>query len=365
MSTMNIVKNGMLILTQLAKTSPQIFSSLKVGDLVDGTVIEKGSRALLVDLGRHGTGVVYRGELQNARELVKTLEIGSAIHAKIIEIDNDEGFIELSLSEAGKQKAWGEVDDIRGKDEAFTVKITGFNKGGLIASVKGIPAFLPVSQLSGEHYPKVASGERAEIGSALQKLVGTELLVKVIDSNPRAGKLIISEKEATEISSRELVKNYTVGQVIDGVVSGVADFGAFVKFVDNPSVEGLIHVSELDYRIVENPKDVVKVDDVIKAKIVDIKDGKISLSLKALKTDPWLTVANKYAEGQEVSGKVYMFNPFGAIINLDETYQGYIHVTEFGGAEEMKKHLAIGKEYAFVVESLKPQERKIALKLKK
>ena len=218
----------------------------------------------------------------------------------------------------------GRVDELRGKDEAFTVKITGFNKGGLITSVKGIPAFLPVSQLAADHYPKAVSAERTEIGVALQKLVGEEISVKVIDANPRMGKLILSEKEATEISSRELAKNYEVGQVVDGLVSGVADFGVFVKFVDNPAVEGLIHVSELDYRIIENPKDVVKVDDVVKAKIMDIKDGKISLSLKAMKVDPWLVVADTYSENQGVKGKVYMFNPFGAIINLDETYQGYV-----------------------------------------
>ncbi|MEK7089899.1 MAG: S1 RNA-binding domain-containing protein [Patescibacteria group bacterium] len=362
---MNIAKNGTLILTQLTKTSPQIFSSVKVGDLVDGTVLDKSSRALLVDLGRHGTGVVYRGELQNARELVKSLDTGSPIHAKVIEVDNDDGFIELSLSEAGKQKAWGEVDELRGKDEAFTVKITGFNKGGLITSVKGIPAFLPVSQLAADHYPKAVSAERTEIGVALQKLVGEEISVKVIDANPRMGKLILSEKEATEISSRELAKNYEVGQVVDGLVSGVADFGVFVKFVDNPAVEGLIHVSELDYRIIENPKDVVKVDDVVKAKIMDIKDGKISLSLKAMKVDPWLVVADTYSENQGVKGKVYMFNPFGAIINLDETYQGYVHVTEFGSVEEMKKHLAVGNEYSFVIDAVKPTERKITLKMKK
>jgi small subunit ribosomal protein S1 len=362
---MNIVKNGMLILNQLAKSNPQIFSSIKVGDLVEGEVFDKGSRVMLVDLGRHGTGAVYRGELQNARELVKSVDIGGKIHAKVLEVDNEDGYVELSLAEAGKQKAWGEVDELKGKDEAFVVKITGFNKGGLIANIKGISAFLPVSQLSGEHYPKATTAERTEIGSALQRLVGTELSVKIIDANVRTGKLIISEKEATEISSRELVKNYQVGQTIEGIVSGVADFGAFVKFVDNPAVEGLVHVSELDYRIVENPKDVVKVDEVIKAKIIEIKDGKISLSLKALKEDPWTIVMNKYKEGQEITGKVYLFNPFGAVINLDDTYQGYVHVTEFGGAEEMRKSLTVGKEYPFTIESVKPQERRISLKAKK
>ncbi len=362
---MNIVKNGMLILNQLSKSAPQVFSSIKVGDLVEGTVFSKGSRMLLVDLGRHGTGAVYRGELQNARELVKSVGLGGKIHAKVLEVDNEDGYVELSLAEAGKQKAWGEVDELKGKDEAFTVRVTGFNKGGLIANVKGLAAFLPVSQLAGEHYPKATTAERTEVTSALQRMVGMDITVKIIDANVRTGKLIISEKEATEVSSRELAKNYTVGQVIEGIISGVADFGAFVKFTDNPAVEGLIHVSELDYRIVENPKDVVKVDEVVKAKIIEIKDGKISLSLKALKEDPWTVVMNHYKEGQEVTGKVYMFNPFGAIVSLDNTYQGYVHVTEFGGAEEMRKVLAVGKEHKFTIDSVKPQERRIILKAKK
>ncbi|MFA6364998.1 MAG: S1 RNA-binding domain-containing protein [Candidatus Paceibacterota bacterium] len=362
---MNTVKNGTLILAQLVKTNPQAFSSIKTGDLVEGTVMEKGSRMILVDLGRHGTGVVYRGELQNARELVKGLEIGGKMHAKVLEIDNKDGYVELSLAEAGRQKSWGEIDELKGKDEAFSIKITGSNKGGLMANVRGVSAFLPVSQLANEHYPKITSAEKVEVTSALQKLVGQELMVKIIDANPRTGKLILSEKEATEVSSKELVKNYEVGQVIEGIVSGVADFGVFVKFTDNPAVEGLVHVSELDYRIIENPKDVVAVDEVIKAKIMDIKDGKISLSLKALKEDPWPSVEKQYKEGQEVMGKVYLFNPFGAIINLDSVFQGYVHVTEFGGAEEMKKRLSIGKEYPFVIESIKPQDRRIALKPKK
>ncbi len=362
---MNTVKNGTLILAQLAKTNPQVFSSVKQGDIVEGTVLEKGSRMVIVDLGKHGTGAVYRGELQNARELIKSVEIGGKINAKVLEVDNDEGYIELSLAEAGRQKAWGEIDELKGRDEAFTVKITGANKGGLTANLKGIQAFLPVSQLSNEHYPKATTAEKTEVTAALQGLIGQELSVKIIDANPRTGKLIVSEKEATEVSSKELAKNYQVGQVVEGIISGVADFGAFVKFTDNPAVEGLIHVSELDYRIVENPKDVVKIDEVVKAKITDIREGKISLSLKALKEDPWPSVGERYKEGQETTGKVYLFNPFGAVVNLDETYQGYVHVTEFGGAEEMKKHLALGKEFTFVIDSIKPQERRITLKPKK
>ncbi len=362
---MNIVKNGMLLLAQLVKTAPQLFSPLKVGDLVEGKIIEKSSNCLLIDLGRHGTGVVYRGELQNARDLVKSVEVGGIINGKIVEIDNEQGYIELSLTEAGRQKAWQEIDETKGKDEAFMVKPTGYNKGGLIVSVKGIGAFLPVSQLSNDHYPKLGVGDKTEIASALQKLVGEEISVKIIDANQRNGKLIVSEKEAVEVSSRELVKNYEVGQVVEVIVSGVADFGVFVKFVDNPAVEGLIHVSELDYRVVENPKEIVKVDEVVKAKIVEIKDGKISLSLKTLKEDPWQVNAARYKEGEAVQGTVYMFNPFGAIINLDSEMQGYVHVTDFGGADEMKKELTVQKEYAFIIVSVKPDEKRITLKLVK
>ncbi|MFA5870495.1 MAG: S1 RNA-binding domain-containing protein [Candidatus Paceibacterota bacterium] len=362
---MNIVKNGMLMLAQLVKTAPQLFSPLKVGDLVEGKIIEKSSNRILLDLGKNGTGVVYRGELQNARDLVRSVECGGVINGKVVEIDNGEGYVELSLTEAGRQKAWQEIDELKGKDEAFAVKPTGYNKGGLIVNIRGVGAFLPVSQLSIDHYPKIGVGDRTDIASALQKLVGEEIIVKIIDANQRNGKLIVSEKEAVEISSRELVKNYSVGQVIEAIVSGVADFGVFVKFVDNPSVEGLIHVSELDYCVVENPKEIVKIDEVIKAKIMEIKDGKISLSIKVLKEDPWAASAERYKEGLTVQGTVYMFNPFGAVINIDKETQGYVHVTDFGGAEEMKKELIPQKEYTFVVESIKPEERRINLKLVK
>lgn len=349
---------------ELVKTETSAFGVLKVGDIVEGTLLEKGARRLLVDLGRHGVGVVYRGELMGARSAIKDLAPGAALHAKVVEVDNEEGYVELSIAEAGRQKAWAAVAELKEKGEPLTVKVVGANKGGLTTELEGLPAFIPVSQLAPEHYPRVVSEDKSEIGTALQTLVGTELTVKLIDANPRTGKLILSEREASEVSTRELVKNYTEGQVVEGIVSGIADFGVFVRFTDNPSVEGLIHVSELDYRMVENPKEVVKVDEAVKAKIVEIKDGKISLSLKALKEDPWTTAAERYPVGTEVRGMVYSTNPFGALVNFEDL-QGQIHVTEFGGIEEMKKHLVAGKSYVFVVQDVKPAERRVLLKLKK
>lgn len=347
------------------KDKPELFSVLKAGDLVEGVVLEKGASSMVIDLGRHGTGMVYRGEIQNAKEAVKNLKIGDPIHAKVIEVDNEEGMVELSLTEAGRQKAWAEIQELQEREEIIKIKIKNANRGGLVADLNGIPAFLPVSQLSGEHYPRISTEDKNQIMTELQKLIGMELEAKIIDANPRTGKLIISEKAAVEVSVKELAKNYEVGQVIEGVVSGVADFGAFIKFTDNPGVEGLIHISELSHQMIENPKEVINVDDAVKAKIIEIKDGRISLSLKALQTDPWDKVADKYKEGETVKGKVYAFHPYGAIVNLGDGIQGQIHVSEFGGVPEMKKELVSGENYEFKIESLKPEEKRIALKLVK
>lgn len=350
---------------QFAKTKPELFSVLKNGDLVQGKVIEKGANAITVDLGRHGLGVVYREEIQNAREAVRNLKVGDVVHAKVVEVDNEEGVVELSLTEAGKQKAWTEVQELQEKDEPIKIKVLGSNRGGLIAEIAGLTAFLPVSQLSTEHYPLKTSDDKNTAAEILEKLIGKELDVKIIDVNSRLNKLIVSERAASEISVKELVKNYEVGQVIEGIVSGVADFGVFVRFTDNPAVEGLIHVSELSHKMIENPKEVVNVDDVVKAKIIDIKDGKISLSLKALQRNPWETAAEIYRAGEAVRGKIYAFHPFGAIVDLEGGLQGQIHVSEFGGVDEMKEKLSVGKEYDFVAEDVKPEERRITLKLKK
>ncbi|MCL4391809.1 S1 RNA-binding domain-containing protein [Patescibacteria group bacterium] len=362
--TINI-KNGGGLIGEILKTNHSFLPTLRVGDLVEGKILEKGSAKLFIDLGKYGTGAVYRGELQNAKEYVKNLNIGDAVHAKVIDIDNDEGLVELSLSEADKQKSWTEVQELKEKEEILKVKVAGFNKGGLMAEVRGLSAFLPVSQLSQDHYPKVSEEEKSKILQSLQLLVGSELEVKIIDVNPRTSKLIVSEKAVQELSARDLAKNYTVGQVIEGIISGVADFGAFLRFTDNPAVEGFVHVSEIDWRIIENPKEVLKVDEVVKAKIVDIKDGRISLSLKALKEDPWTKVSEYFKDRDEVTGTVYSLNQFGAVVNLDHGFQGIIRVTEFGGVPEMKKELSQGEQYSFIIENVKPTERRINLKLKK
>ncbi len=354
-------------LTQALKNDLQTAEWPKEGSVAEATLIKKLPRRAYFDLGRFGSGIVFGAELQNAKEIIRNLEPGAKIPAKILELDGEEGCIELSLSEAGKQKLWQQVKELAEAGEVVKVKISAANAGGLMANLGDIDlkAFLPVSQLSLDHYPRVTENDRQKIAEELKKFVGQELSVKIIDVNPRLNKIIISEREVLSANVKELLTKYAVGQTVDAVVSGIADFGVFVRFTDNPEIEGMVHISELDHRLIDSPKEIVKVNDQLKVKIIDIKEGRVFLSLKALKEDPWTEIAAKFSAGQEVSGALYKFNPFGADITLEGGAQGLIHISEYGGQDEMKAALTRGNQHKFVIDYIKHEEKRIVLKLKK
>lgn len=350
---------------QLLKNEVDCLNIPKEGDLVEGEFIEMGAKKAFFDLKRSGTGIIFGVEFVNAQDVIRNLQSGEKILAKIIDPENDQGYVELSLTEADKQKSWQVIKELHESGEIISAKIINANAGGLITEVQGIKAFLPVSQLSEEHYPKVDEADRAKIAEELKKLVNQDLNIKIIDFNSRTGKLIISERELQTANAKEILDRFKVDDLVDCIVSGITDFGVFVKFADNPNLEGMVHISELDHRLIESPKELVKLNDVLRLKIVEIKDGRISLSLKALKENPWDKVADKYKAGEAVLGTVVRFNPFGAFVTLDPEIQGLIHVSQFGSVEEMKKQLELSKNYQFMIELVKPQEKRIILKLKK
>lgn len=365
MSTLD-EKSGSTALTQALKTELSTADWPKEGSVIEVSLIKKSSRKAYFDMGRFGTGVLYGAEMINAKETVRNLNTGDKLNAKIVALDGEEGLIELSLSEADKQKLWQRAKDLAELGETIVAKVAGANAGGLMVLLEGeIKAFLPVSQLSLDHYPKVQDGDRQKITDELKKFIGQELNVKIIDVNVRASKIIVSEREVFSANVKEFLTSYNVGQIVDCIVSGVADFGVFVRFADNPQIEGMIHISELDYKLIENPKDIVKVNDSLKAKIVDIKDGRVFLSLKALKEDPWEKSGENLKVGGVIQGRVHKFNPFGAVVALEGDLQGMVHISEFGGQEEMKHALAIGQSYPFIIDSIKSEEKRIMLKLKK
>ena len=354
-------------LAQILKSELQSGDWPREGNVVEATLIKKQTRATYFDLGRFGTGIVYGVEAMNAREILRNMKPGDKLPAKIVSLDGEGGYIELSLAEAGKQKLWQQAKDLSEAGEVVKAKVSSTNAGGLTVDIAGInlKAFLPVSQLSVDHYPRVIEGDRQKIADELKKFIGQELDVKIIDINPRSNKIIVSEREVLSANIKELLNKYTVGQLVDGLVSGIADFGVFVRFIDNPEIEGMIHISELDHRLVDNPKEIVKVNDQIKVKIIEIKEGRVFLSLKALKSDPWEKISELYKEGQEVTGQLYKDNPFGAVINLDGGFQGLIHISEFGSQEEVKTALPLQSSHKFLIDSIKPDEKRIVLKLKK
>lgn len=336
----------------------------KIGAAVEGAVLGKENAQLFVDLGAMGVGVVYGREYSAAQNMIKGMRPGDTVSGKVVDIDNERGYIELSLQEAGNEKLWSELKRMRIEDTTLELPVKKANTGGLILEYAGIEGFMPTSQLSLEHYPRVEGGDKEKIFKELQKLIGKTLQVKIFDLNPDESKLIFSEKWRDEEEVRRTLAQYKVGDAVEGTITGVVDFGAFMKIKDT-ELEGLIHLSEIDWTLVENPRNVVKVGDAVKAKIIDIQGDKVSLSLKQLKEDPWLKLAERYQKGAALKGKVTKFNPFGAFVHVEDGVQGLIHVSEFGTEAEMKKALTVGNEYMFTVLLFDSKEHKMYLSMAK
>lgn len=252
----------------------------KAGEILEAKVLNRGKNALFFDLGVKGIGVVYGREFLEAKDIIKGLKPGDATFAKVLAQENDDGYRELSLIQAGQEMSWDQLLKTKEQGEVLEVQVKTANKGGVICPVSGIPAFLPASQLSAENYPKVEGADPAKIAQELQKLVGKKLKVKIFDINPREKKLILSEKLIKRDKVEEELANYKVGDAVEGEISGVTSFGVFIKFGQN--LEGLIHTSEIprEQKQEENLTNLLKVGQKVKAKIIEIAEGRIYLSMK-------------------------------------------------------------------------------------
>lgn len=338
------------------------FRLLKEGDIVEGPIIARDGSEVYIDLGFGGTGIVYGREYYEAQDKLKEKNKGDIISAKIVELENEQGFRELSLSEAGRQTSWQKLTKLKESQELIPVKIIDANRGGLMIEKEGVGGFLPVSQLAPSHYPRVEGGDKEKILRELQRFIGENMEVRILDVDQRQNKFIVSEKAGEEESIKKALAKYKIADTVEGEITGVVDFGAFIRL--DPLVEGLIHISELDWQLVSDPHDIVKVGEKVRAKVVDISsDGRISLSLKALKADPWKDLEKKYAKGKTPKGTVSKINSYGALVKLANGIQGLVHISEFASEEEMKTKLEVGKKYTFEVTQIVPEERRIALKL--
>lgn len=330
-----------------------------VGDLVEGPVIALDKGKVYIELFPYGTGIIYGREYIAVRDILRKVNVGDTIAAKVVDLGNVEGYIELSLKEAKQALVWSEAEKAMKEKRVFEVTITEANKGGLIINWQGVVGFLPASQLKSEHYPRVMDGDKDRILEELKKLVGTKLAVSIIGASPKDGKLIFSEKNQTGENKERAASKYAVGDILDGEITGIVDFGAFVKIEDG--LEGLVHISEIDWGLVEDPRLFFKVSEKVKVKVIEVKDGKVSLSVKALKDNPWVEASKKYKKDDTVEGVVIKFNRHGALASIEEGVAGLVHISEFGSEDKLREKLELGKSYPFKISLFDPKEQKMAL----
>ncbi len=331
----------------------------EAGDVIEGTVVAIGRARVFVDLHPFGTGIIYGREYLSARDTLKNVNVGDTVAATIVERENKDGYIELSLREARQALIWGDAEKAVTEKTVFELPITDANRGGLIIEWQGIQGFLPASQLGPTNYPRVPDGDKERIFAELKNLVGKMLEVMIITANPKEQKLIFSEKGAETGEKASLIEKYHVGDVVGGIVTGATDFGVFVKLEEG--LEGLVHISEMDWGLVEDPKSRFKVGENVKVKIIEVKDGKVSLSIKALSDDPWKAAAAKYKKDMRVDAVVIKYNKHGALASIEEGVAGLVHVSEFENEEDLKKQLQLGRVYPFTITLFEPKDRRMTL----
>ena len=336
----------------------------EVGTIIEGKVIAASKNEVHLDIEGVSTGVIRGPELIDESGEYSELKLGDAAQATVMELENENGELELSLRQAGHQKAWDELEKLMREENVVDSEVVDANKGGLLVRVGRVPGFLPVSQLTIEHYPRVEGGNKNKILEKLQSYIGDKFRVRVIDVDEEEDKMIVSEKAAKQEEHKKIVSKYKVGDVVEGRITGVVDFGAFIEFGEG--LEGLVHISELAWQRIDNPRDIIKVGDEVKAQIISIDDSKISLSIRRLQEDPWAEVVKKYNIGDVVEGKVLKVNPFGIFVELDTDIHGLAHISElsYNKISSPKEVVEIGKDYKFKILTIEPKDHRLGLSMK-
>ena len=296
---------------------------LVAGEVVTGKVLSLKKHEVLIDLGAQGVGFVPRREVGFSRNISE----GDEVSASVVDTELENGMSLLSLVE-----------------------------------YEGVRGFLPVSQLSAEHYPRVGSSDKDEILQRLNNLIGKTMKVRILDADRKSNKLIFSEKEAVKDGLAERFEKLAVGDQVEGVVTGVVDFGVFVNV---EGIEGLVHISEISWERVNNPSDYVKTGQTIKAKIIAIDKDRLSLSMKQLTQDPWLTEVQNFSKGDKVEGTVTRITPFGAFVQVSPAIEALVHISELGDSNNVdpEKVFTLNERKEFVILDIDKENRKIILSL--
>lgn len=349
--------NANITMDDLLAQAGDNIKQLTNGEIITGTILSVKKHEVLIDMGAFGVGLVPRREVG----LSKKYTIGDEVTASVVETELENGYALLSMRKAARDRGWDEIIEKLDAGEVITILPYDANRGGLLAEFEGVRGFLPVSQLSAEHYPRVGSNDKDEIVQRLNVLVDKEIRVRILDADRKTNKLIFSEKEAIKEGLAERFKQLSVGDVVKGVVTGVVDFGVFVNV---EGIEGLIHISEISWERVNNPGDYVKVGQSIDAKIIAVDKDRLSLSMKQLTKDPWLDEVEQFSSGKVVEGTVTRITPFGAFVQLSPAVEALVHVSELGGdGTDPEKIFTLNQRKEFIVLDIDRENRKISLSL--
>lgn len=348
-------------MADLLEATDYDLQGLRSNQEIEGLITDITKKSVLIDVGAKTEGMVLDREFNLAQDYIETLKIGDTVTATVVQPENERGQVLLSLKEAANDFRWSRVEELL--DTGEVVEVTGSepNKGGIIVRFGNLRGFVPASQFGRQYLGK------------LKELVNKDISVKVIEVDRTKNRLIFSEKAVSEAKilaqqqkALDLAKE---GETYKGIVSGIAPFGVFVRTTISKDKEtgldlyldGLIHISEVSWEKVEDLKKLYKVGETLDVKVIGIdeKTGKLTLSVKRLKGDPWEDILEKYPEGQKVKGEVTKLAPFGAFVNLEPGVDGLIHISKIPAEKEIN----VGQEVECYIESIDAEQRRISLGL--
>ena len=339
-------------------------SRIERGDIVNGTVLSIDSQGLIVDIGWKQDGLVTRGDIERMGGSTADFEVNTEINVAVVNLNDHDGNLILSAAQARQNEDWQRAETLMNDETLWTGEITDVNRGGIIVAFGHLRGFVPAS-----HVLDLPRGLKEEERLArLQALVGQSITVKVIEVHRKRRRLVFSQLEAEHENraarKEALLRELAEGTTRKGVVSGLCDFGAFV---DLGGADGLIHISELAWRRVRHPSQVVAVGDEVEVYVLnlDAQGQRIGLSLKRLQPNPWSLVDDIYHIGQLVEGVISRLETFGAFISLEPGIEALLHISQMSANpdENPLRHLYEGQKLLMRIISIESDRQRLGLSL--
>lgn len=351
---------------QLLNEPSSAIKALHYGEVIEGIVMHRDRDEILVDIGAKSEGIVPNKELQTltSAELIE-IKIGDQILVFVVQPENQDGHAVLSIDKAKMEKSWRRLQKQFEAGEIIEAEVTGYNKGGLLVNLEGVRGFVPASQVTG-----LATGNEASKQSEMTRLVNNKLPLKIIEINRHRNRLILSERlaaqEQRDAQKDRLMQELAQGQVREGVVTSICDFGAFV---DIGGADGLVHLSELSWSRINHPSELLKVNEKVRVFVlsVDENEKKVALSIKRTQPEPWSQVMATYQPGQLVKGVITQLANFGAFARIADGIEGLIHVSELaeGRVQHPRSVVKEGDEVELRIIRIDPQRKRMGLSLKR